>query len=48
MRWRAERWTLINARRLALQIASKPVQWMLDEQGVSAVAKQRVKDLNLL
>ena len=38
----------INARRLALQIASKPVQWMLDEQGVSAVAKQRVKDLNLL
>ena len=33
----------INARRLALQIASKPVQWMLDEQGVSAVAKRRVK-----
>ncbi|MEY4124797.1 MAG: hypothetical protein RL770_1378 [Pseudomonadota bacterium] len=33
----------INARRLALQIASQPVQWLLDEQGVSAVAKQRVK-----
>jgi uncharacterized protein (DUF2236 family) len=33
----------INARRLALQIASQPVQWMLDEQGVSAVAKKRVK-----
>jgi uncharacterized membrane protein len=33
----------ITARRLALQIASQPVQWMLNEQGVSAVAKQRVK-----
>ena len=32
----------INARRLALQIASQPVQWMLDEQGVSAVSKRRV------
>lgn len=31
-----------NARRLALQIASQPVQWMLDEQGVSAVAKTRM------
>ena len=31
-----------NARRLALQIASQPVQWMLDEQGVSAVAKARM------
>jgi uncharacterized protein (DUF2236 family) len=31
----------INTRRLALQIASHPVQWMLDEQGVSAVAKRR-------
>jgi len=26
-----------------LQIASQPVQWMLNEQGVSAVAKKRVK-----
>ena len=33
----------INTRRLALQIASQPVQWMLDEQGVSAVARKRVK-----
>ena len=33
----------INARRLALQIASQPVQWMLDEQGVRAVARKRVK-----
>jgi uncharacterized protein (DUF2236 family) len=33
----------INIRRLALQMASKPVQWMLDEQGVSAVARRRVK-----
>ena len=32
----------INARRFALQIASQPVQWMLDEQGVSAVSKRRV------
>ena len=31
-----------NARRVALQIASQPVQWMLDEQGVSAVAKARM------
>lgn len=31
-----------NTRRLALQIASQPVQWMLDEQGVSAVAKARM------
>jgi hypothetical protein len=33
----------INTRRLALQIASQPVQWMLDEQGVSAVARKRVQ-----
>jgi len=33
----------INTRRLALQIASQPVQWMLDEQGVSAVAKKRIQ-----
>jgi uncharacterized protein (DUF2236 family) len=32
----------INARRLALQLASQPVQWMLDEQGVCAVAKTRM------
>lgn len=32
----------VNARRLALQLASQPVQWMLDEQGVSAVAKARM------
>ncbi len=32
----------INARRLALQLASQPVQWMLDEQGVCAVAKARM------
>jgi hypothetical protein len=32
----------VHTRRLALQIASQPVQWMLDEQGVSAVAKTRV------
>jgi uncharacterized protein (DUF2236 family) len=31
-----------SARRVALQIASQPVQWMLDEQGVSAVAKARM------
>ena len=33
----------INARKLALQLASQPVQWMLDEQGVSAVAKARMR-----
>ena len=32
----------VNARRLALQLASQPVQWMLDEQGVCAVAKARM------
>lgn len=32
----------MNARRVALQIASQPVQWMLDEQGVCAVAKARM------
>ena len=32
----------IQARRLALQVASQPVQWMLNEQGVSAVARTRV------
>ena len=32
----------VNARRLALQLASQPVQWMLNEQGVCAVAKARM------
>jgi len=32
----------INSRKLALQMASQPVQWMLDEQGVCAVAKARM------
>ncbi len=31
-----------QARRLALQLASEPLQWMLDEQGVAAVARRRV------
>jgi len=39
----AESCLRINTRRLALQIASKPVQWMLDEQGVSAVSRRRVE-----
>ncbi len=33
----------LNARKVALQLASQPVQWMLDEQGVCAVAKARVR-----
>lgn len=32
----------IHTRRFALQVASQPIQWMLSEQGVSAVAKRRV------
>ncbi len=28
--------------RLALQLAAEPVQWMLNQQGVSAIARQRV------
>jgi uncharacterized protein (DUF2236 family) len=32
----------INARKRALQIASQPVQWMLNEQGVCAVARSRM------
>jgi uncharacterized protein (DUF2236 family) len=32
----------VQARRLALQLASEPLQWMLDEQGVAAVARRRV------
>ncbi len=31
-----------QATRLALQIGSEPIQWMLDQRGVSAVARQRV------
>jgi uncharacterized protein (DUF2236 family) len=33
----------LNARKVALQLASQPVQWMLDEQGVCAVAKARMR-----
>jgi hypothetical protein len=33
----------MNGRKVALQIASQPVQWMLDEQGVCAVAKARMR-----
>ena len=32
----------VQARRLALMVGAEPLQWMLDEQGVSAVARQRV------
>ena len=32
----------VNTRKFALQIASQPIQWMLNEQGVSAVARSRV------
>jgi hypothetical protein len=31
-----------QATRLALQLSGEPVQWMLNEQGVSAIARQRV------
>jgi uncharacterized protein (DUF2236 family) len=31
-----------QATRLAVQLSAEPVQWMLDEQGVSAIARQRV------
>lgn len=31
----------VQARRLGLQLASEPLQWMLDEQGVAAVARRR-------
>lgn len=31
-----------QATRMALQVASQPIQWMLDQQGVAAVSKQRV------
>jgi hypothetical protein len=39
---KADMCLLIQARRLSLQVASQPVQWMLNEQGVSAVARSRV------
>lgn len=32
----------MQSRRLALQLAAEPVQWMLDRQGVAVIAKQRV------
>jgi len=32
-----------QATRLAVQLSAEPVQWMLDEQGVSAMARQRVR-----
>lgn len=32
-----------QATRLALQLASEPVQWMLDQQGVAAAARQRLR-----
>lgn len=31
-----------HATRLALQVAAEPIQWMLDQQGVCALARQRV------
>jgi len=35
-----------QATRLAVQLSAEPVQWMLDEQGVSAIARQRVQGVN--
>jgi uncharacterized protein (DUF2236 family) len=32
-----------QATRLAVQLSSEPVQWMLNQQGVSAIARQRVQ-----
>jgi uncharacterized protein (DUF2236 family) len=32
----------VQTTRLALQCVSEPVQWMLDKQGVAAIARQRV------
>jgi hypothetical protein len=31
------------ATRLAVQLSAEPVQWMLNQQGVSAMARQRVQ-----
>jgi uncharacterized protein (DUF2236 family) len=33
----------IQATRLAVQLSAEPVQWMLNQQGVSAIARQRVQ-----
>ena len=33
-----------QATRFAVQLSAEPVQWMLNEQGVSAVARQRVRN----
>lgn len=33
----------VQATKLALGLASEPVQWMLDQQGVCAIARQRVQ-----
>jgi uncharacterized protein (DUF2236 family) len=35
-----------QATRLAVQLSAEPVQWMLDEQGVSAIVRQRVQGVN--
>jgi uncharacterized protein (DUF2236 family) len=32
-----------QATRLAVQLSAEPVQWMLNQQGVSAIARQRVQ-----
>ena len=32
-----------QATRLAVQVSAEPVQWMLNQQGVSAIARQRVR-----
>jgi hypothetical protein len=32
-----------HATRLAVQLSAEPVQWMLNEQGVSAIARKRVQ-----
>ncbi len=32
-----------HATRLAVQLSAEPVQWMLNQQGVSAIARQRVQ-----
>ena len=32
-----------QATRLAVQLSAEPVQWMLNQQGVSAIARQRVR-----
>jgi hypothetical protein len=32
-----------QATRLAVQLSAEPVQWILNQQGVSAIARQRVQ-----